>query len=103
MIGAAAGTRIGITGLGTHVPERVLTNDELAQLVDTSDEWIVERTGIRERRIAAQDEALTDIALPAARAALDEAGVEAADIDLLVCATVTPDMMFPTSSALLAP
>ena len=102
MIGAAAGTRIGITGLGTHVPERVLTNDELAQLVDTSDEWIVERTGIRERRIAAQDEALTDIALPAARAALDEAGVEAADIDLLVCATVTPDMMFPTSSALLA-
>ena len=102
MIGAAAGTRIGITGLGTHVPERVLTNDELAQLVDTSDEWIVERTGIRERRIASQDEALTDIALPAARAALDEAGVEAAAVDLLVCATVTPDMMFPTSSALLA-
>ena len=102
MIGATAGTRIGITGLGTHVPERVLTNDELAQLVDTSDEWIVERTGIRERRIAAQDEALTDIALPAARTALDEAGVEAADVDLLVCATVTPDMMFPTSSALLA-
>ena len=102
MIGVAAGTRIGITGLGTHVPERILTNAELAQLVDTSDEWIVERTGIRERRIASQDEALTDIALPAARAALDEAGVEAAEVDLLVCATVTPDMMFPTSSALLA-
>jgi 3-oxoacyl-[acyl-carrier-protein] synthase-3 len=102
MIGAVTGTRIGITGLGTHVPERILTNDELAQIVDTSDEWIIERTGIRERRIAAQDEALTDIALPAARAALDEAGVEAADVDLLVCATVTPDMMFPTSSALLA-
>ena len=102
MIGTANGARIGITGLGTHVPERILTNAELAQLVDTSDEWIVERTGIRERRIASQDEALTDIALPAARAALDEAGVEAAEVDLLVCATVTPDMMFPTSSALLA-
>lgn len=102
MIGTATGTRIGITGLGTHVPARVMTNDELAQIVDTSDEWIIERTGIRERRIAADEEALTDIALPAARAALVDAGVEAADIDLLVCATVTPDMMFPTSSALLA-
>jgi 3-oxoacyl-[acyl-carrier-protein] synthase III len=97
-----ADARIGITGLGTHVPERVLTNAELAELVDTSDEWIRERTGIRERRIASRDEALTDIALPAARAALAEAEVDAADIDLLICATVTPDMMFPTSSALLA-
>ena len=102
MIGTAPGLRIGITGLGTHVPERVLTNDELAQIVDTSDEWILERTGIRERRIAAKDEALTDIARPAAKAALADAGVEAGDIDLLICATVTPDMMFPTSSALLA-
>jgi 3-oxoacyl-[acyl-carrier-protein] synthase-3 len=102
VIGTATGTRIGITGLGTHVPERVVTNDELAQIVDTTDEWIVSRTGIRERRIAAPDEALTDIALPAARAALVDAGVDAADIDLLICATVTPDMMFPTSSALLA-
>ena len=102
MIGAASGVRIGVTGLGTHVPERVLTNDELAKIVETSDEWIQERTGIRERRIAADHEALTDIALPAARAALADAGVDAADIDLLICATVTPDMMFPTSSALLA-
>ncbi len=102
MIGATTGARIGITGLGTHVPERVMTNDELAQIVDTTNEWIVERTGIRERRIASEEEALTDIALPAARAALADAGVEPADIDLLVCATVTPDMMFPTSSALLA-
>jgi len=70
--------------------------------VDTSDEWITERTGIKERRIAAPEEALTDLALPAARTALAQAGVEAKDIDLLVCATVTPDMMFPTSSALLA-
>ena len=102
MIGTANGTRIGITGLGCHVPERVVTNAELSELVDTTDEWIVERTGIRERRIASEQEALTDIALPAARDALADAGVDAADIDLLVCATVTPDMMFPTSSALLA-
>jgi 3-oxoacyl-[acyl-carrier-protein] synthase-3 len=102
VIGATTGGRIGITGLGTHVPERVLTNAELSSLVDTSDEWIMERTGIRERRIAAEDEALTDIALPAARAALAEAGAEPGEVDLVVCATVTPDMMFPTSSALLA-
>ena len=103
MLGAATtGVRIGITGLGTHVPDRVMTNDELAQIVETSNEWIFERTGIRERRIAADDEALTDIALPAAIAALADAEVDAADIDLLICATVTPDMMFPSSSALLA-
>jgi 3-oxoacyl-[acyl-carrier-protein] synthase III len=102
MIGKAQGQPISITGLGAHVPERVLTNDELSTLVDTSNEWIMERTGIRERRIAAPDEALTDLALPAARTALEQARVEAKDVDLLVCATVTPDMMFPTSSALLA-
>ena len=102
MIGKAEGARISITGLGAHTPDRVVTNEELATLVDTSDAWIQERTGIRERRIAAPEEALTDIALPAARAALAQAGVEAREIDLLLCATVTPDMMFPTSSALLA-
>jgi 3-oxoacyl-[acyl-carrier-protein] synthase III len=102
MIGKAQGEPISITGLGSYVPDRVVTNEELSTLVDTSDEWITERTGIKERRIAAPQEALTDLALPAARAALAQAGVEAKDIDLLVCATVTPDMMFPTSSALLA-
>jgi len=102
VIGSANGTRIGITGLGVFVPERVVTNEELAQYVDTTDEWIVERTGIRERRMVAEDEALTDIGLPAARAALADAGVDAADIDLLISATVTPDMMFPTTSALMA-
>jgi 3-oxoacyl-[acyl-carrier-protein] synthase-3 len=102
VLGAVQGPRIGITGLGVHVPEKVLTNAELATIVETSDEWIRERTGIRERRIAADDEALTDIALPAAQKALEDAGAAAGDIDLLICATVTPDMMFPTSSALLA-
>ncbi len=102
MIGRANGRPVSITGLGCHVPERVLSNEDLEKLVDTTDEWIVERTGIRERRIAAPEEALTDIARPAAVAALADAGVKPGDIDLLVCATVTPDMMFPTASALLA-
>jgi len=102
MIGKAQGPPISITGLGAYVPELVLTNAEISTIVDTSDEWIMERTGIRERRIAAPEEAFTDLALPAARAALAQAGVEAKDLDLLLCATVTPDMMFPTSSALLA-
>jgi len=102
MIGRAEGPRISITGLGSYVPARVLSNDELSTIVDTSDEWIMERTGIRERRIAAPEEALTDLALPAARTALAQAELEPKDIDLLVCATVTPDMMFPTASALLA-
>ena len=102
MIGTANGARIGITGLGVNAPARVVTNDDLAKFVDTSDEWIVERTGIHERRMATEDEALTDIALPAAREALADAGAEASEIDLLICATVTPDMMFPTSSALMA-
>jgi 3-oxoacyl-[acyl-carrier-protein] synthase-3 len=102
VLGKAQGEPISITGLGAYVPERVLTNAELATLVDTTDEWIIERTGIKERRIAAPEEAFTDLALPAAGAALAQAGVEARDVDLLVCATVTPDMMFPTSSALLA-
>ncbi len=93
---------VTISGLGAHVPERVVTNDELAQMVDTSDEWIVERTGIRERRIAAESEALSDLALPAAERALEQAGLGGGDIDLLIVATVTPDMMFPSTSAILA-
>jgi 3-oxoacyl-[acyl-carrier-protein] synthase III len=80
----------------------VVTNDDLSKLVDTSDEWIVTRTGIRERRFASDEEALTDIALPAARAALESAGVRGSDIDLLIVATVTPDMTFPASAALIA-
>ena len=102
VIGSTNGRRVGITGLGVHVPDRVFTNDDLAQFVDTSDEWIVERTGIRERRFATEDEALTDIARPAAERALAQAGADPASIDLIIVATVTPDMMFPTTSALLA-
>ena len=102
MIGSATGLRIGITGLGTNVPAKVMTNDDMAQFVDTSDEWIQERTGIRERRIAVQEEALSDIALPAVREALAEAGADVSEIDLVICATVTPDMLFPTTSALMA-
>jgi 3-oxoacyl-[acyl-carrier-protein] synthase-3 len=102
MIGSANGHRISITGLGCHVPDRVVTNDELSGLVDTNDAWIVERTGIRERRIAADEEALTDICLPAARRALEMAGADPKSIDLVVVATVTPDMSFPSSSALIA-
>ncbi len=102
MIGKAQGPPVSITGVGAYAPDRVLTNEELSTLVDTSNEWIMERTGIRERRIAAPEQALTDLALPAAHAALAQAGVEGKDLDLLLCATVTPDMMFPTSSALLA-
>jgi 3-oxoacyl-[acyl-carrier-protein] synthase III len=80
----------------------VMTNNELARIVDTSDEWIVERTGIRERRVAAPEEALSDISLPAAKDALDQAGVDPADLDLVIVATVTPDMAFPSTGAILA-
>jgi 3-oxoacyl-[acyl-carrier-protein] synthase III len=101
VIGLANGRPVSITGLGCYVPERVLTNHELATLVDTSDEWIVERTGIHERRIASDEQAMSDIALPAATAALEQAGLDAGDLDLIVVATVTPDMAFPSTGAIL--
>jgi 3-oxoacyl-[acyl-carrier-protein] synthase-3 len=102
VIGTANGLAVSITGLGSHVPERVVTNDDLSTMMDTSDEWIVERTGIRERRIAAPEEALSDLALPAAREALADAGLDGSDVDLLIVATVTPDMAFPATAAILA-
>jgi 3-oxoacyl-[acyl-carrier-protein] synthase-3 len=101
VIGRSNGAPVSITGLGTYAPDRVLDNDELAKLVDTSDEWIMERTGIRERRIAAPEQAMTDLALPAARIALERAGVKPEELDLIIVATVTPDMMFPTTGSLL--
>ena len=101
MIGDA-GVPVSITGLGAYAPDRVLDNAELERLVDTSDEWIIERTGIRERRIAAKEQALTDLALPGCEAALAQAGLTGKDIDLLIVATVTPDMSFPSAAVLLA-
>jgi 3-oxoacyl-[acyl-carrier-protein] synthase-3 len=102
MIGTSDGQPVSITGLGWYVPERVVTNDELSKTVDTSDEWIVERTGIRERRVAAPDQALSDLSLPAAKDALEQAGVRPADLDLIIVATVTPDMFFPSTGAIIA-
>jgi 3-oxoacyl-[acyl-carrier-protein] synthase III len=103
MIGVTpAGSNVSITGLGVRVPDRIVTNEELATYVDTSDEWIRERTGIRERRMAAKDEALSDVALPACRDALAQAGVGGFDVDLLIVATVTGDMSFPSTAAILA-
>ena len=102
MIGTSNGRPISITGLGCYVPKRVVTNDELSKMVDTSDEWIIERTGIRERRVAEPEEALSDLCLPAARDALEQAGVRAADLDLIIVATVTPDMFFPSTGAIIA-
>jgi 3-oxoacyl-[acyl-carrier-protein] synthase III len=102
MIASADGSAISITGLGCRVPERVVTNDELSTMMDTNDEWIRERTGIRERRIAAQDEALSDLCLPACRDALEQAGLDAGELDLIIVATVTPDMAFPSTGAILA-
>jgi 3-oxoacyl-[acyl-carrier-protein] synthase III len=101
VIGKANGA-ISITGVGAYAPARVLTNDDLSHMMDTSDEWIVERTGIRERRIAGDEQALSDLALPAAREALEQAGIPGSDVDLLIVATVTPDMAFPSAGAILA-
>jgi 3-oxoacyl-[acyl-carrier-protein] synthase-3 len=89
---------VSIIGTGSYVPERILTNGELEKMVETSDEWIVSRTGIRERRIAAEDEFTSDLAANAARRAIAQAGIEPDEIDLIIVATVTPDMFFPSTA-----
>jgi len=94
-------TRSRITGTGGYLPAKVLTNKDLESLVETSDDWIVSRTGIRERHIAADNEFTSDLALHASRKALDMAGRSTADVDLIVLATSTPDMVFPSSARLL--
>jgi 3-oxoacyl-[acyl-carrier-protein] synthase-3 len=96
------GYHVAVTGVGANAPERIVTNQDLARMVDTTDEWIIERTGIRERRIAAPEEALSDLCLPACRTALERAGADPGSIDLLIVATVTPDMSFPSTGAILA-
>lgn len=87
-----------VVGCGSYLPARVLTNADLAKMVDTTDEWIVERTGIRQRHIAADDEKTSDLALNAAKAALNHAGMTPDDIDLIVLATATPDETFPATA-----
>ena len=91
---------VSIIGTGSFVPERVLTNGELATLVETSDEWITSRTGIRERRIAGESESTSDLATHAALAAMENAGITAEEIDLIIVATVTPDMAFPSTACI---
>ncbi len=87
-----------VIGCGSYLPARVVTNDDLARMVDTSDDWITQRTGIRERHVAAEGEVTSDLALGAARAAMANAGVDAQSIDLIVLATSTPDNTFPATA-----
>src|SRR3954466_11582938 len=87
-----------IAGTGSAVPEKRLTNDELSRMVETNDEWIVQRTGIRERRIAGPGESTATLGAAAARKAIEAAGIEPKDLDLIVCATITPEMVFPSTA-----
>ncbi|MDR6227266.1 beta-ketoacyl-ACP synthase III [Desmospora profundinema] len=91
---------VGIIGTGSYLPEKVLTNADLEKMVDTSDDWIVSRTGIRERRVSDDNQASSDLAVEAARRALHSAGLTPSDLDLIIVATVTPDMSFPATACL---
>jgi len=92
--------RSAVTGVGAYLPEKIVTNADLAAFVDTSDEWIVERTGIQQRHQAAPDQPTSDLAVEAAKRALEQAGKTAADVDLIIVATTTPDSTFPATAAL---
>ena len=92
--------RTAVTGVGSYLPDEVLTNQDLAKIVDTSDAWIFERTGIHERRRAAPDQPVSDLAVEAARRALAAAGRTAEDLDLIIVATTTPDLTFPATAAI---
>jgi 3-oxoacyl-[acyl-carrier-protein] synthase-3 len=93
--------KVGIIGVGEYLPKKILTNAELEKMVDTSDEWITTRTGIKERRICAKNEATSDLAAKAAKDALENAGLKPLDIELIVVATITPDMQFPSTACFL--
>ncbi len=90
--------RVRVIGTGSYVPEKILTNFDLEKMVDTSDEWIVTRTGIKERRIASSEQATSDMVIEASKKALENAGLKAQDIDLIIIATVTPDNLFPSTA-----
>ncbi len=90
--------KVGILGVGKYLPEKILTNADLEKMVDTSDEWITTRTGIKERRIAAKEEASSDLATKAAKEALKAANLKASNLDLIIVATITPDMPFPATA-----
>src|SRR6266550_1054351 len=94
------GRTCSVTGVGSYVPTKVLTNGELEKMVETSDEWITTRTGIKERRIAAKDEYTSDLAARAAMRAIQKAGISPGQIDLIIVATITPDMPFPSTACL---
>ena len=98
---AACGQRVALIGIGSHVPERVMRNDEIATMVETSDEWIAQRTGIRERRIAAASDSSATLGAEAARRALLSAGIDAGELDLIVTATASPDYYFPATASLI--
>ncbi len=93
-------SRVGILGLGAYMPERVLTNADLEKIVDTSDEWIQTRTGIKERRIADKGTPTSELAARAAEGALKQAGLKATDLDLIILATISPDMVFPSTACI---
>lgn len=97
---SSATPSVVIRGTGSYAPDKILTNNDLAQTVETSDEWIFTRTGIKERRIAAEGETASDMGVIAARRALEDAGLDAGDIDLVIVATITPDMPFPSTACL---
>ena len=97
-ISPAPAVPVRIAGTGSYLPERVMTNNELERMVDTSDEWIASRTGIRERRIAADDEYTSHLASKAGAKALEQAGIDAADVELIIVATITPDTLTPATA-----